>query len=892
MALSLQLGFPVVPKSITNPNVNINDSLDVGSPMSFLTFIKLINVSFEPDSLQGYYNHYLNLWNVQTNGKDLENSNIIIERYRDFLKDISLNYTTLEEKDFLSKIDFNDPYDLDAAMGFYGDKIKELIQFYNNKRNNVKFSVLKNKLIGSNQGIEKNILELTVSYLKNYDDGKMLYDLDAIKENLQIEIDELYDTYPLYFDQLPDEKKYDNKDLDYGFDIFLKDDATLINQIFSNVSQELRDIKEVDQLFENKRKLTQKYIATDFYYLSTGNTVNDFLSGKLFESENDISNLFNRHYPTTASTPNVDYLQKKQDIGFFKPSKTSILLLDGVNNTFSFNLQNLEPNSLYYFADPKVTGDNGDVLTFIIDTSFIKRNFSSGNAVNQPYSTPHDTKYYGYVSNIDPNPQKYLDSIFDSGFIQDGKYDIFGNLFGLFKNDHRFRQSIEVVDNVDINAMIITGHTIYDDIFGEGFNFNYTTTNSESANPYRTGLYTATAPLSTNDFDVVLSFGKLFQYAEPIYEEVFNMEPAVDIIEGAYLSRYDLTPYPDAVSTDTIAWDTSFGEFYYTDLVEGGLFASSPVQRPLLSPLLPADMTQYIRGSALNVVDGGYFRASTDTGYNLIEDGYAYDATVFNPTILTLSSFAYDDDFNSNGVIFVKNKYTKQIYPLLDAMPYLKTLYDDNIVEELSSNIVKFDVSNDVMFLETPSYLVTSKILFDGVFKDPNISPIYVQHSENSFDKLSNRFKVKNLIFYCKMNVLSDSLSSNNFTLYPEIYKIDTINFTSTKIFPKTLSDVTNNTEFFSVSGNDVRYVSADAPVLTYSGINDIFNISLLLKDQNNMPCIHEFDFHLAPDAVFSKHNIYKFSNNQVSNTFDNLSTLSIYLSASTPITILEELVL
>jgi hypothetical protein len=275
MALSLQIGFPNVPKSITNKDVDAKDAFDVSFPMSFLQFIKIITVTFEPDSIQLYYNHYIKLWNNQNSQKDVTSESIIVEKYRDFLQDIVIHYTTLEEKKFLSSIDFNDPLDLDIALGFYSKKLKELCLFYNEKRNNIKFSATRNKIIGTNFGASKTIHDLTLSYLKTLEDSKILLNFEDISQKLNVEIEELYDNYPIYYNQLPNERIYDNKDLDYGLDIFLKSDEDLVNEVFSGFSDTLKNIKEVDLLFENKRKLTKKYVSTDFYYLSTGSTVTD-----------------------------------------------------------------------------------------------------------------------------------------------------------------------------------------------------------------------------------------------------------------------------------------------------------------------------------------------------------------------------------------------------------------------------------------------------------------------------------------------------------------------------------------------------------------------------------------------------------------------------------------
>jgi len=104
---SVQKGFPPVPQSITNPNVERENALDRNQALSFIDFMKVVKVSFEPDTLQNYYTHYLNNWNRATNDKSADNKKIIIDRYRDFLKELSIFYSNETEKKFLSVIDFN-----------------------------------------------------------------------------------------------------------------------------------------------------------------------------------------------------------------------------------------------------------------------------------------------------------------------------------------------------------------------------------------------------------------------------------------------------------------------------------------------------------------------------------------------------------------------------------------------------------------------------------------------------------------------------------------------------------------------------------------------------------------------------------------------------------------
>ena len=209
-----------LPKSITNPNVDIVDALDSSQPFSFLEFIKVTEDSV--DNLQNVYIQYLKRWNRVKNVKESEDSLIIVERYRDFIKEINLKYSTTEEQKFLSQLNFNDPLDLELAIPFYSRKLIEIANYYNKKREEAKYQVVKKKLLGTNNLLAQEIRNNIINYLENVSNGEIYYDIQQIKEDIDIDIDELYDSYPLYFNQTPNDKIYDNKDLDYGLDIFLK----------------------------------------------------------------------------------------------------------------------------------------------------------------------------------------------------------------------------------------------------------------------------------------------------------------------------------------------------------------------------------------------------------------------------------------------------------------------------------------------------------------------------------------------------------------------------------------------------------------------------------------------------------------------------------------------
>ncbi len=124
-----QSGFPDVPKSITNPNVDTKFALDTGGPFSFLDFIKIISVTYNSEKVQEYYNNYLKSWNNKKNNKESDDQTIIVERYKDFIRDVNLTYTTHEERVFLNQLNFDDPLDLEVAIPFYTRKLVKITKY-------------------------------------------------------------------------------------------------------------------------------------------------------------------------------------------------------------------------------------------------------------------------------------------------------------------------------------------------------------------------------------------------------------------------------------------------------------------------------------------------------------------------------------------------------------------------------------------------------------------------------------------------------------------------------------------------------------------------------------------------------------------------------------------
>lgn len=830
-----------IPKSITNPNVDIINALDSSQPFSFLEFIKITDNNFTVDNLQNFYIQYLKKWNRVKNIKESEDSSSIVERYRDFIQEINLKYSTTEEQKFLSQLNFNDPLDLDLAIPFYSRKLIEIANYYNKKREENKYQVIKKKFLGTNNLLEQEIKNNIINYLESVDNGDIYYDINQIKDDINVEVDELYDSYPLYFNQTPNDKIYDNKDLDYGFDIFLKSNSEIISDVFSNMSNSELGIKEINDLLDNKRKLTEKYIGSDFYFLSTGATTNNFISGLAILADSPSQNFLNVDYPTTAST-DKSILITKEDIGFFRPHKTSIINIDGKTLSFSFNIENLEPNTIYYFPDPSIRGDNGGIITFINDNDYVRRNFTSGKSQILPSSKRNDSKYYGYISKIEPNSNKYLDKLANIGYIQDSKRDIYNNLFGLFKDDDSFTKTISTYEGEPSYYQILNGYTFYDYLYGEGFSFNYSTIDDTTYNyTNRSGLSTFTNGFSSIDLYYQI-FGGTFSDNKFYYENEYI--PNFQTLEGLYIMDGN-TPYVDAASSDLSSFELS-GNFYYSRLIEGGIHSTTPLRRALLDasfPTITANMINNIFPNELStfMIDGALFGSNYPDFSPIISQIY-YDNTVLKSSEYVLSSAPVKnlyDRFDLNGKLYVRNSYTMEISPFESELSYLTSVLPLSVYTESVSAVKRFDVISDILTIETTNNLIITKLNFaNGEFLSPIEQTYVIEHDGH----ISNRYSKDGNIYFTTI----DSLSSNNVDyvmVRPSIFVFDIEKHILSKIDDYTVSPIQVNTPSIS---------TFESPTLAYNGKNDKFNTTFLIKNNLKEFVIVEMDFKMNPFEVVS----------------------------------------
>jgi len=96
--------------SITDPVVlrTSPDVIDKYQPLTYVEWLPRVDGSNDHD-LTSHYNTYLRKWAAIESKSKKASADIITSQYRSLIKDIAINYTTDEEKRFLTNIDYNDP---------------------------------------------------------------------------------------------------------------------------------------------------------------------------------------------------------------------------------------------------------------------------------------------------------------------------------------------------------------------------------------------------------------------------------------------------------------------------------------------------------------------------------------------------------------------------------------------------------------------------------------------------------------------------------------------------------------------------------------------------------------------------------------------------------------
>ena len=916
-----ELNFSIV----NSDKYNRDNAKDVLTPFSFVDFINFLQTEYAPEKYSSFYSLYLKDWYALQGGNQEEQKQQYIVFYREFIQEIILHYTTQTEKDFLKKIDYSSPTDLDIAIPFYANKLTEVALFYRNKREDGKYVINRNKIRGSVLGVERAIFDVVYDFVNGSEDSLLNTStpLSGVIKDFGVGIHEFVDIYGDYFDL--DRKgdgedgirkaMYDNNlfdiDPDYYFDPealkilrensflsmigdftinppeFSQNDITNICNPEESILEELNEAYTTGgltlaEVYELKKKLIAKYVSCDFYYLDASTT--PATSGILFEADQPTNNLLNLQ---TADIAAVQSNQQKilRDVGlFFKPDDIGIFKLNAVNSRFELDVDSIEPDKVYVFPDPEVYGNVGVnalssypyIHTFDYRDNI--RNISSGVATGDPEITNKSLTFEPYsVKQRETQELKTLNTLGynlnfsdldNKGAIRKMGYDCYGNEYALFKAEELEERT--TVSRDVLLSLKLDGHTFYDSLFNEGYNFNYSTEGCEFLTT-RSGMSSFTSTFTDTD-DPYYLFFRLFQpYDELRGQQVCDVsdysasgggftdddtseEVAAGIFrDGGGFTQGDGSPLPDPIKTDEPGFPSPLN-YYYQVFADCKLFG---------------DDVRSIPGSI--DYNGGKFsdKVLVDRQFNYDGDGYAYIDYIHSDSNTEVSGLVTEGSGDVNveravvpGSIFIKDQGTSLSYPMSSILSNTLNKYSTAVVDDVLENTIDFDVINDSIFLQTPTRLVIDKINYsrEGTFEKPNTTnTVFTVASGDTLNVISNRLLVNEIescgggsvILFSIFKTLSTSPYTNEvqpknyWYVYPEVYQYNINNNTVNKIYPQALdqSDLESFQTSYSGAESDFAPEKIKTPIITYNSLHNKLKITYMLYDQNNFSHIHDCMF-------------------------------------------------
>ena len=284
-----------------NSAINTGTGDDIIKPFSYTEWLSQSSIS--TSVVRDYtveYNKYIRSWNQFIQEKKTPYNRK--ERYKLLIKNIALNYTSDEEKRFLTNIDYDNQRHVAAATTFFAEKIKEIALYYADARQNIRQSSTRSGVTGSKQTIEKliyneipklvnerNILgDQRVDEIGNYTGGKSvikIIDLFEVEED-QLQVTSIEFDKDIYIDIQQAVQNLLNECLPV-LQISPGLSLTVSNTEINDTNISLLDYenfesyikRESDLNLYNLSKTVPKLVGTDMYTLSAGQPV------KLFDGE-------------------------------------------------------------------------------------------------------------------------------------------------------------------------------------------------------------------------------------------------------------------------------------------------------------------------------------------------------------------------------------------------------------------------------------------------------------------------------------------------------------------------------------------------------------------------------------------------------------------------------
>jgi hypothetical protein len=256
-----------------NAVASINDAT---SPLVFKDWIKAYTNIIPGQEFAQYNQYLLNWYKNKNNSLETTGDKQLQIDYLTLVKELQVFAPSADTESWYNSVDINNEKELLLAIPYFAKKLKEIALYYLQLRERVKQTPLRYNIAGTDSGltllIEKAILE---NYTQKPKTSITLPStiwsnvpqLTAIKDSINVQIEELYDTHN-YFDRSSTQPASTYFDVSgsslTAFISTLGLDTTDVNWVYNLGNFDITSDNEVASLFSNL-SLAEKYLNSDFY---------------------------------------------------------------------------------------------------------------------------------------------------------------------------------------------------------------------------------------------------------------------------------------------------------------------------------------------------------------------------------------------------------------------------------------------------------------------------------------------------------------------------------------------------------------------------------------------------------------------------------------------------
>ena len=707
-------------------------SLDTVAPVTFKTFKNYYSDLTNASELNDLYSKYLVEFTAAKATKETNTGNYTSNLYKEYIKNVDLSYLKTEINTYLSRIDYNDVYDLETIVNYISDTIRKDAEKIRDYREELKFASIKNNLKASKEGISLYLKNVILRFISQRTQ-------ELLNKNIPVDLGKISNSLRITLNSFASNKS-NNNEFNTPIDVL---DRTDINQKIKNTSkttlQALKvrhngkslylntsnkrkvsvnelytdplrlperyfanEKKTIDNLaFTYNSKLSEKYLETDMYKLSGDSS--SFSINKILTSENGNS-YYNRYNPKVG----FDYgsLIRKDKL----PTQLSFYntgLAISLSKNLTYNVDLSATNGEYIIPDPnKVQPGIGkgrikykSPVKYYAENRWVKNNEESSSISVRDNSSLKGFGYQSKESSLKYNATGINKQTDEVSFWTGSEQVIWKNS-DVYKREN-LNQYPESERYLDLLIKNETPIIIKSDLYGNEFALY------KGVNPKRLASSTYTL------YDNIYNNGTVTSSGSSdctLYDGLYFEDVLQAISDG------DSTSYPSASSVfDTLLFnDTSAcsgaTEFFAPlsttecslvtgdDVVDNGSFSDTPIQGINIA-------VDYFKKSADSVFNNVSVPAGFTTTYEL--------TSLNNPSVSSIP--LYDQKFTNQGGLFVREIKSQKVYTFYERLSGVFGKLSTAAQSAISANeVVNFDIIGNTIFIQTSANTFTESYTYDG----------------------------------------------------------------------------------------------------------------------------------------------------------------------------------